>query len=416
MSLKDFQDKVEEGTRDLKKTGRELENKIPIDGPIFKSSDHKKKWNISYIIWWIGVILIITSIFLPWWSFEAAVEGEDIDEQASIEMGVRPWDGPYLETPVGDLQQLADPYVTAVSVAIILPLLLPLIFGGLYGIYAAARRRVSKKLMVAPFWIVVALITWFSYYYTNSYLLSEIGLDIPATGSETLELEGYTLASASWGWGLGFYLAIAAVILLLASSMMMRKYKLPSNNSLKTKKKFSAHSGLLILFGIIYLLFGITIFWLTTQLPIPSTGAFFPMASGVVIFGMSYCAFDEFYRCPDCGDGIEIDDVKDDYMCSVCNESLYSFEIGQEKTMMMNDYIPVKANDIGKKGKTLFQDTKEQIEKKTQTKEYKKKKPTPPPPKLKTQNYEYRYCPYCGYDIRDSFHYCPKCGEELPET
>jgi len=440
MEVDGLKEKVKEGTHDMKKTGKDVGSKIPINGPIFASSEHKKKWYLAYVLWWIGIIFILASIFLPWWSFESSVQGGDLAEASFLEMGVRPLDGPYLNTPVGDLQQLADPYVTAISVAIILPLLVPLVLGGVYGIYSAARRRVSKKTMVAPLWAVVAFITWFSYYYANSYLLSEIGLDIPARGSETLELEGYTLASASWGWGYGFYLAVGAIILLIASSVLMRKYKLPSNASLEIKRNFSAHSAVLLLFGIGYMIFGITIIVLTSNLPIPSIGALFPLISGIIIFGMSYCATDEYYVCPDCGEYIEINDINDDYICGNCNESLYSFDVSQKetKTKKIAKNIVDEGNKFGetveKTSKDFYEDPKEQFKNDSYTETTEKKQPIPPPPsnlektkerkdiptspnlesKEGEKKYEYRYCPYCGYNIQENFQYCPKCGEQLP--
>ncbi len=403
-----------------------IKDKVPIKKPTFSSKENKTKWNISYVLWWIGILLVIGSIFLPWWALQADVEGADVDGSPIFEIGVKPFRGPYLNTPVVGLQDIASIYVTAISQAIMLPLLIPLIFTSLYGIYSGIRRRVSKKMLVAPFWLIVAIITWFSYYHATSSLLSQIGLDIPATGSETLSLGDYTLASASWGWGFGFYFSIFAAALLFTSSYLMRKYKLPSGSSLKIKREFSIHSFLLVVFAFGYIFLGILIIVFTRLLPIPSTGAIFPLVSGVVIFGMARCASKEFYKCPKCGGFIKINNVKDDYICETCRTSLFGSDVSQNKKSRTVQNIADKGSKIRKdvkdSSKNFYKDVKEDFNPKKPSSPTKKQiKKHTPYYRDKTddsweKSYKYRYCPFCGFEIRDTFVYCPECGEDLPNN
>ncbi len=289
----------------------------------------KKKWYFFYALYWIGLILILVSILTPWWSFSAQVENEEIEEPTDFEMGIKPTGG-YVETPVGDLTNKLGPKVKAISILIALPLLLPLGFTFLDGLYTGGFRIISRRLYVTPLWSLVALINWMTYYYTISTALSEIGFDIPPTGSYTVEFEGYTFASASWGWGIGMYVAIIALILMIGSAFLMRKIRFKKVDIKRTENSLSITSIGFIFFGLISLLFGLLILALSSMLSklaifveIPIFGGIFPIISAAIFFGMAVLSRKEYIKCKNCNNNIRMKKFTGNLKCDMCG---YDYE------------------------------------------------------------------------------------------
>ncbi len=292
-----------------------------------KTNKSNKKWLVGYIIWWVGVVLIILSIFTPWWAFGSGVAGND----GYLKLTISPFHGPSIDTPIGSLMEYLAPELKMVSFLIMLPVLIPLIFGILYGIYSGIRRRVSRKIFIAPLWTLVSLVNWFMYYYSVSYLLSLVGFDIPPSGSFDFTYEEYELVNASWGWGIGMYISIISIVVLFSAGYIMRSSLLPKNKDLDKTMEMSPHSIFLILFGIASVLFGVILLVIGSSLfNTPNYGGLFPIIGGTIIFGMAYIGRKEFFVCPRCECPVEVNNIKDKYVCKVCKLNLITNETESE--------------------------------------------------------------------------------------
>lgn len=378
--------KLENKTKNIgQKTDKELGKVIPRGADI--SDYQKKKYYIFYSIYWLALILIIVSIFMPWWSFSSYVEGEGVDGVAELEMGLAP-DGGFIDTPVGDLTEMLGPEIAAVSMLIALPLLLPLIFTVVDGLYNGFGRIVSKRLFVTPLWVLVALLNWMAYYYTVSTGLSMVGLDIPPTGSESLEFEEYTLAGASWGWGNGMYLAIAAFAIMMLSAFMMRKYRFDNVDISKSdiSYSFTLHSALFVILGVLSWIYSILLGQGSRVLGAPEAGAFFPFFSALVFFAMAALSRKSFLVCEKCREKTRLWKFYDRAECRNCGDvKTFSERVKGEGDKIKNKVEQVDENSPDLK---VLKKSKKEVENMVPDKE---KESIPPPPPEE--------CSVCGEDM-----------------
>lgn len=199
----------------------------------------------------VGSVLILLSLFLPWWSLNSSVvNGRD----ALFSFSIGPV-GMAVNTIVGNPSALLAPLFFAVTILFI-PISTSLFLGAFNGIYCLFRKRIGVRILIAPLWSTIAIVWWFTYFLLVYNFFGSLGLNIQPTGSASISWKSYQLVGANWGWDAGLWIAIAGCIVLFAAGLNSTlNLRAAQATALKPEMRFSFHSiGLLLLASVNLLL------------------------------------------------------------------------------------------------------------------------------------------------------------------
>lgn len=195
----------------------------------------------------LGSVLVVVSLLVPWWSLHSSIVN---GQQALFDFTIGPL-GIGIGTIVGDPRTLLaglQAFYVLVTVAL-LPVSVSLGLGAFNGVYCALRGRRGVRVLIAPLWVIIGLVWWAFYFLVVYSLFSDLGLNIPATGSADVTWQGYQLIGATWGWDVGLWLGIAgAVVLFAGAALSFRGARAAVPTREGTKLAFGFHGiGLLLL-------------------------------------------------------------------------------------------------------------------------------------------------------------------------
>jgi hypothetical protein len=204
------------------------------------------------VLYVIAALLALISVFLPWWSLHAVggnvITNQGVKPLASFDLGVGPTGVSVAVQLAGQSVPIADPTgllsVVSLLIAItVFPVSTSIVLAFVNGIYCPIRNRKGDRLLIAPLWIVIALIWWFFYFLA---LNSAFGGALQPTGSTNIVLGKYTLGSVTWGWAAGLWVATVSIVLFFAASAISDWATI--QQAARTRKTLGFHSiGLLVI-------------------------------------------------------------------------------------------------------------------------------------------------------------------------
>jgi len=368
------------------------------------------------IVYLLGILFSTLAIFMPWWGFHSSVEvSEETSQMAYLDIGIGPT-GIFINTAVGDLSSALGP-IKEISIVVMLPVTIPLVIGLIDGLYCGLTRTISRRSFAPALWMLGSLFNWFFYWGVVYVTLSSLGLDIPPVGSYTLEFKGYTLVGASWGWGIGMYSAIIALILFMAGASLLRKEKLPYISTYKRKYHHSVYSVFVLVIAVLSLL-GVLGIILLSNILFGFSWVFVFLIMGVVnLFLISSIAKKEYILCPQCNREIEIKNYKSNYVCQQCGWNFESKRASEVKKCPECGnpvvYVPQYGQYYCQQCQKYVNFLEESVESKEQESSADVQKSEAKIPSTSTMQ---SYCPYCGNVLPSSeIAFCPYCGKKLKE-
>jgi hypothetical protein len=204
----------------------------------------------------VGSVLVLASLFLPWWVLTAATTDGSPTE-------FRFWLSPLgvgVEAGGLDLATIAGPEVSGYLLLVTLlffPIWGPLAVSGLGGLLQVAFDHRSNRQLTSPLWAVTALFWWFFLLLLIFGLLSDVGLTMGATGSADISFGELSLGSATWGWAVGLWVALAGVSLQIIGAVVTMAHtryalgRIPENERPTMVRKVSAGTVLYVLTAVL---------------------------------------------------------------------------------------------------------------------------------------------------------------------
>lgn len=242
-------------------------------------------------IYFIAGLVAIASIFLPWWSLHATggsvITNQGVKPLASFDLGVGPTGVNVAVQLTGQSVLIADPTgllsVVSVLIAIIVfPVSASIVLAFVNGVYCPIRNRKGERLLIAPLWIVIALIWWFFYFLA---LNSAFGGALQPTGTTNIVLGKYTLGTVTWGSGL--WVATVSIVFFFAASAISNWATVPQ--SARTIRTLGFHSVGLFVIAILNALAGFLLILLATIFG-GFTTSLLVLVPVTLLFGMAFLA------------------------------------------------------------------------------------------------------------------------------
>ncbi len=245
---------------------------------------------------WIYVmagLLALISVFLPWWSLHAAggtvMTNQGVESLASFDLGIGPTGVRVSVELAGQAVPIVDPtgLLAAVSFLIaiaVFPVSVSIVLGFINGIYCPIRNRKGDRLLIAPLWIVIALVWWFFYFLSVNRAL---GGALQPTGATNIVLGKYTLGTVTWGWASGLWLATISIILFLAASVMSDWATRPQ--VAPTRRTVGFHSVGLLIIGSLNAVASVGLIFLASIFG-GFTVSLIALVPVVLLFGMAFLA------------------------------------------------------------------------------------------------------------------------------
>lgn len=244
-------------------------------------------------IYVIAALLGLLSLFLPWWNLHATggtiITNQGVKPLASFDLGVGPVGVNVMVQLAGQSVPIADPTgllsVVSLLIAIaVFPVSASIVLALVNGIYCPIRNRKGDRLLIAPLWIVIALIWWFFYFFA---LNSAFGGALQPTGTTNIVLGKYTLGTVTWGWAAGLWLATISIILFLAASAISNWAAVPQTT--QTKRNFGFHSVGLFVIASVNALVAVALILLATIFGDFALSLFVSLPV-LILFGMAFLA------------------------------------------------------------------------------------------------------------------------------
>lgn len=246
------------------------------------------KW--TYVI---AGLLALISLFLPWWNLHAiggnVITNQGVKPLSSFDLGVGPTGVSVAVQLAGQSVPIVDPtgllsIVSLLITIIVLPVSASIVIAFVNGIYCPIRNRKGDRLLIAPLWIVIALIWWFFYFLA---LNSAFGGALQPTGSTNIVLGKYTLGEVTWGWASGLWVATISIVLFFAAAAISNWAN--AQQTARTRSTFGFHSFGLLIIAIFNALAGVPLILLASIFGgfAISLLVFVPV---VLLFGMAFLA------------------------------------------------------------------------------------------------------------------------------
>ncbi len=199
-----------------------------------------------------GSTLVVVSLMVPWWSLHSSIVN---GRQALFDFAIGPL-GMSIDTIVGDPRTLLaglQVFYVLVTIAL-LPVSVSLGLAAFHGVYCPLRSRRGVRVLIAPLWGVIGLSWWAFYFLLVFSFFSDLGLNIPPTGSADVTWQSYQLVGATWGWDVGLWLGIAGTaVLFVGAALSFRGAKAAVPTPEGTRLAFGFHGTGLLLLGLLNL-------------------------------------------------------------------------------------------------------------------------------------------------------------------
>lgn len=253
----------------------------------------KLKGALPKWIYFIAGLIAIASVFLPWWSLHATggnvITNQGVKPLASFDLGVGPTGVNVAVQLTGQSVPIADPtgllsVVSLLIAIIVIPVSASLVLAFVNGIYCPIRNRKGDRLLIAPLWIVIALIWWFSYFLA---LNSAFGGALQPTGTTNIVLGKYMLGTVTWGWGSGLWVATIAIVIFFVASAISDWATLPQ--AARTMRTLGFHSVGLFVIAIFNALANVVLILLASIFG-GSTTSLLVLVPVILLFGMAFLA------------------------------------------------------------------------------------------------------------------------------
>lgn len=219
-------------------------------------------------IYFIAGLIAIVSVFLPWWNLHATggsvITNQGVKPLASFDLGVGPTGVNVAVQLTGQAVPIADPtgvlsVVSLLIAIIVFPVSASIVLAFVNGVYCPIRNRKGERLLIAPVWIVIALIWWFTYFLA---LNSAFGGGLQPTGTTNIVLGKYTLGTVTWGWGSGLWVATISIVFFFAASAISNWATIPQ--AARTIRTLGFHSVGLFVIAILNALADVLLILLAT--------------------------------------------------------------------------------------------------------------------------------------------------------
>lgn len=245
---------------------------------------------------WINIIaalIALVSVFLPWWSLHATggnvITNQGVKPLASFDLGVGPTGINVAVQLTGQSVPIADPtgllsVVSLLIAIIVFPVSASIALAFVNGVYCPIRNRRGERLLIAPLWIVIALIWWFFYFLA---LNSAFGGALQPTGTTNIVLGKYTLGTVTWGWGSGLWVATISIVFFFAASAISNWATVPQ--AARTVRTLGFHSVGLFVIAIFNALVGVILILLATIFG-GFTASLLVWVPVILLFGMAFLA------------------------------------------------------------------------------------------------------------------------------
>ena len=273
----------------------------------------------------IAGLLAFVSVFLPWWSLHAAggtiITNRGVQSLASFDLGVGPTGVSVTVQLAGQSVPFIDPtgLLSGVSLLIaitLFPVSASIVLAFVNAVYCPVRDRKGDRLLIAPLWIIIALVWWFFYFLS---LNRALGGSLQPTGTTNVVLGNYTLGTVAWGWSSGLWLATISVVLFLAASAISGWGTITQVSP--TSRTVGFHSVGLLIIGGVNALFGVTVIFLAAIFG-GFTVSLLVLVPTVLLFGMASLARGETPALPPSALNIGSMRSMEGMTCRICGASV----------------------------------------------------------------------------------------------